>query len=296
MSPFARSGRISVQKGETNSKITATTLSCCVAFASKSVVLQLRKEGRAHAMGPNRSPLGHPHRLTMRSMLVWATLISRGASKALLSRSAIKMSGSPRIQPGSSSGIARTRVAVPSAGAMALGRNSSRSRPAPAKQGRRGRGGCGGTPGGSSTRPGRDGTRAKGRRSSFGEERSGQIGFWEAGDVIWGNGGGGGSGGGRQGGRKRPSVSKGEGEFGKQYHPHRAGGTFSAKGELSVVPRRRKIGSDHHTHPLLAKTHALALPLLLLVALRVQVRFDDLSAADCHISSTPPRRRVLLHE
>lgn len=177
----------------------------------------------------NQSPHRQPRRLTMRSMLVWATLISRGASKALLCRSSIKMAGSHRIQPGSSSWIARTRVAVPSAGAVSLGRYSSRSRTAPAKQGRRGRGGCGGTPGGSSTRPGRDGMRAKGRRSSFGEERSGQIGFWEAGDVIWGSGGGGG--GSRQGGRKQPSVSKGGGAFGKQYHAHRTGGTFSAKGQ-----------------------------------------------------------------
>ncbi|CAN0219709.1 unnamed protein product, partial [Laminaria digitata] len=154
----------------------ASRLPCCAACAS---------EAGAHAMGPNQPPHRQPRRLMMRSLLVWATLLSRGASKALLSRSAIRMAGSNRVQPGSSSGLARTRVAVPSAGAMSLSRNSSRSRPAPAKQGRRGRGGCGGTPGGGSSRPGRDGTRAKGRRSSFGEERSGQIGFWEAGDVVW---------------------------------------------------------------------------------------------------------------
>lgn len=206
-------------------------------------------------MGTNRSMHGQPHRLTMRAMLVWATLISRGASKAMLSRSTIKMSGSPRIQPGSSSsGIARGKVAVPSAGAMSFGRNSSRS--GPAKQGRRGKGGCGGTPGGGGTRPGRDGTGAKGRRSSFGEERSGQIGFWEAGDVIWGSGGGGG-GGGRQGGRKRPSVNKGGGEFGKQYHPHRAGGTFSAKGQLSFVDEEEK--TDLIKMPTFLETHALVL-------------------------------------
>lgn len=82
--------------------------------------------------------------------------------------------------------------------------------------------------------------RARGRRSAFGEERTSSgtgagrgdaqrpLGFWDAGDVIWGGSGGGGGGG--QGFGRPAAVTKGGRAFGKQYHARRAGGTFSAKG------------------------------------------------------------------
>lgn len=127
------------------------------------------------------------------------------------------------------------RARVTSATSMSLGRNTSRSRPTSGKGGRRGRGGCGGTPGGASgTRSGsRAAMRARGRRSSFGDGGGGgtspnPMGFWEAGDVIWGSSGRGGRGGARRAGARKDANNK-------PYQMHRTGGTFSAKGAPVVI-------------------------------------------------------------
>lgn len=172
-----------------------------------------------------------------RCQVVWRLvtmmlLVSRGAlgrTPTLCARSA----ASPSVRL--SSATVRTRTT--STHSMSLGRYPTRSRTGQRKPTRRGRGGCGGTPGGGSGRRSDHGMQARGRRSAFGEDRSGltgagqlPLGFWDAGDVLLVERSrrGGVVAGGRNGGRRR-------GDVGKQYKSHRAGGTFLAKGWFSIL-------------------------------------------------------------
>lgn len=178
-----------------------------------------------------------------RCQVVWRLvtmmlLVSRGAlgrTPTLSARSA----ASPSVRL--SSATVRTRTT--STHSMSLGRYPTRSRSGQGKPTRRGRGGCGGTPGGGSGRRSDHGMRARGRRSAFGEDRSGltgagqlPLGFWDAGDVLLVEriGRGGVVAGGRQGGRRR-------GDVGKQYKSHRAGGTFLAKGRFLILAHDQQL-------------------------------------------------------
>lgn len=138
-----------------------------------------------------------------------------------------------RIQPlgriGSTNSC-RTRATSATSTAMALGRNSSRSRPGHGKHGRVRRSGCGGTPGGAD---GRAGVRARARQTSYygdstasssSRGRGEPLGFFDVGDVVWGVG--------RQQKRSAGGAASSRGSgFGKAYQPTRtAGGTFTARG------------------------------------------------------------------
>lgn len=190
-------------------------------------------------MGPARVLFRKPsRRWAMASLLAFVTIvISRGASRNLLPRNAAPGS---RVLPHQPTSVL-SKVRVTSANPVPLGRNASRSRPGIAKK--RSRRGCGGTPGGGSCRVGRAKTRARGVRSSPGEESAAlPLGFWEAGDVVWGK-----NSRGRQGnGGKRAAAGKGGGALGKEYKMHRAGGTFSAKGiyrEHCIILFKKSISS-----------------------------------------------------
>lgn len=171
-----------------------------------------------------------PGRLRQTSRLaVMGSLLLLGASDAVvLSRGSF---GS-RIQPLARGSIScRTRVTSTTSTTMALGRNSSRSRPGHSKHGRSRRSGCGGTPGGAD---GRAGVRARARRTSYygdstasagsGGRGGGEpLGFFDAGDVVWGVG--------RQQKRSAGATGARGSGFGKAYQPTRtAGGTFTARG------------------------------------------------------------------
>ncbi len=180
---------------------------------------------------PSRRP-GRPFRLVVMGPLLLllradALVLSRGGGSSLLG------SG---IQPLASA--SRTRATSATSAAMALGRNSSRSRPAPGKQGRARRSGCGGTPGGAD---GRAGVRARARQPSYYGDASlsrgggggGEpLGFIDVGDVVWGVG--------RQQQKRSAGASRSRGSssgFGK-YQPRRtAGGTFTARGVFACCFR-----------------------------------------------------------
>lgn len=187
---------------------------CCAQGTRKAVA-------KKPTMGP--APPS-PGRLRQASRLaVMGSLLLLVASDAVvLSRGSF---GS-RIQPSCS----RTRATTSTTSTtMALGRNSSRSRPGHSKHGRSRRSGCGGTPGGAD---GRAGVRARARRTSYygdstassGRGGGEPLGFFDVGDVVWGVG--------RQQRRSAGAASGARGSgFGKAYQPTRtAGGTFTARG------------------------------------------------------------------
>lgn len=178
--------------------------------------------GSAPAL-PSRRPR-RPFRLVVMGPLLLllradALVLSRGGSSSLLG------SG---IQPLAST--SRTRATSATSTAMALGRNSSRSRQAPGKQGRARKSGCGGTPGGADGR----GVRARARQTSYygdvsysrgGGGGGGEpLGFFDVGDVVWGVG--------RQQQKRSAGATRSRGSssgFGK-YQPTRTGGSFTARG------------------------------------------------------------------
>ncbi|CAM9114212.1 unnamed protein product [Scytosiphon promiscuus] len=194
-------------------------------------------------MAPSPPPPCCCARQASRLVAMGALLLCLGVSSnaLVLSRGSFAGAGS-RIQPlpalrGSS---CRTRITSTTSTTMALGRNSSRSRTGPGKQGRARKSGCGGTPGGAD---GRAGVRARAnRRTSFGDASSSSasrrggaepLGFFDVGDVVWGvarreKGSAGGAAGARGAG------------FGKYQPTRTAGGTFTARastsGNLSGAP------------------------------------------------------------
>ena len=184
----------------------------------------------APTMGSAIPPPSRRLRRHLGLVIMGSLLLLLRADALVLSRSSFAGSGIQPFAPG------RTRAtSATSTAAMALGRNSSRSRPAPGKQGRARRSGCGGTPGGAD---GRAGVRARARRQSYYGDGSlsrgggGEpLGFFDVGDVVWGVG--------RQQGKRSAGASRGRGSssgFGKPYQPTRtAGGTFTARGTAVVV-------------------------------------------------------------
>eukprot|EP00903_Cladosiphon_okamuranus_P006318 g6193.t1 len=184
---------------------------------------------------PSTARLRRPSQLAFMGSL----LLLAASNAVVLSRGCYFGS---RIQPlaraGSTSVGARTRATSATSTAMALGRNSSRSRPGHGKHGRARRSGCGGTPGGAD---GRAGVRARARRTSYygdstassgGSSSGGRgggepLGFFDVGDVVWGVG--------RQQKCSAGGAVGGRGSgFGKAYQPTRtAGGTFTARASTS---------------------------------------------------------------
>lgn len=190
-------------------------------------------DNRSPTMGP--SPPSPP---SSRLVVMGALLFCLGVSSnnaLVLSRGsfAAGTAAGSRIQPlpaAQRCNTCRARVTSTTSTTMALGRNSSRSRTGPGKQGRARRSGCGGTPGGAD---GRAGVRARAnRRTSFGDSSASSsrtrgggepLGFFDVGDVVWGVG---------RREKGSPAAGMRGAGFGKYQPTRTAGGTFTARGGL----------------------------------------------------------------